>query len=96
MKPECTSFLDVCLLPKKGYSYFKAQSLSANKAYTYELNLVGGVTSMTLKLSSLHNIYHSFHKLHYMLSMQKASDIHSLLGLHHIPYIPLYLTHLMA
>ena len=40
----CVSFL-------KWYSYIEAQSLYVNKAYTYELNLLGGVLSMTLKFS---------------------------------------------
>ena len=39
-----------CLLPKKGYSYIEAQRC-VNKAYTYELNLLGGVLRMALKLS---------------------------------------------
>ena len=44
MGPEYTCVLDVCLLPKKGYSYIETQkSLCVNKPYTYELNLLGGV-----------------------------------------------------
>ena len=44
MGPEYTCALDMCLLPKKGYSYIEAQSLlCVNKTYTYELNLLGGV-----------------------------------------------------
>ena len=48
---EYTCVLDICLLPKEGYSYVEAQSLCENKAYRYELYLLGGVLSMPLKLS---------------------------------------------
>ena len=56
MGPEYTYVLDMCLLPKKGYSYIEVQSLCVNKTYTYEVNLLGGVLSMTLKLSLPHSM----------------------------------------
>ena len=51
MGPEYTCVLDICLLPKKGYSYVEAQSLYVLINHTYELNLLSGVLSMDLKLS---------------------------------------------
>ena len=41
----CVSFL------RRGIHRSSTKSLCVNKAYTYELNLLGGVLSMTLKLS---------------------------------------------
>ena len=48
MGPKYTFVLDMCLLPKKGYSYIEVQSVCMNKAYTYEFNLIGDVLSMAL------------------------------------------------
>ena len=39
MGSKYKSFLRVCLLLKKGYSYFEAQVSMCDKAYTYDINL---------------------------------------------------------
>ena len=47
MEPKYTCVLDMSHLPKEGIH----TSLCVNKAYINELNLLGGVLSMALKLS---------------------------------------------
>ena len=46
-----TKFFLMCLLPKKGYSYSEPQNLGVNKAYNYELNLLGVPFGVALKSS---------------------------------------------